>query len=593
MGYGSTPVAVRQQTQGRRAAAATALLLCACCAAFLSSNNIGGSLSVANHKQSDMATSRKQHIRAKKALHKWSDELTGFAEGKDNLGQLKNKMSSGSMDLPGAEKTDQNTCLNKKYAELLAAHKNEQVRNEGVIGDDFKEEKTGKDDYANARNKVALKDKSYKPVAAADAEAKVLAGFINALEIVEASKWIEAQTCEETQSCDEKTTKLINLLGPSAGSVDSAKTFVEQIKEDFPSLVHQCFILDCEPGKGLEHTSGGPKCNNCETGKSWNGETDAEPCADVKPGCEPGEGYSESTGRDVDATCIACESGKFSSSDSDEECGDHEVTTCEAGQELTAGTTDSDGVCSDCARGTFNPGSFNPDGTSFLLHGPHSRCLAHSTVSCPAGTESKEGNAFEDTFCDDCEGGTFSLGGGAACGPHGSTNCGPGFFHVPGTRSSTHSCRACPAGQFKAGENGGTHCSAITIATCPIGKQLTAGTGSSNGHCSNCPAGQVKETSGPGPCRAFEFTARAVSGHCHRYRSYKRYGSCAGNHARVDCATNYAAVDSRNTCFTMAKDTGAVAMAWHPEIGDCVAYFQPGGCRFTGVDWGYQYYTMH
>lgn len=85
-----------------------------------------------------------------------------------------------------------------------------------------------------------------------------------------------------------------------------------------------------------------------------------------------------------------------------------------------------------------------------------------------------------------------------------------GFFHVPGTRSSTHSCRACPAGQFKAGENGGTHCSAITIATCPIGKltdvqilailpdapncaqthrgsrvflgkQLTAGTGSSNG----------------------------------------------------------------------------------------------------------------
>ena len=246
MGYGSTPVAVRQQTQGRRAAAATALLLCACCAAFLSSNNIGGSLSVANHKQSDMATSRKQHIRAKKALHKWSDELTGFAEGKHNLGQLKNKISSGSMDLPGAEKTDQNTVTNDPlfffplfpssysassspathcvlsfdsytlmelvsglsvpqqevrratccpqeragatepgahppivpFQQQHAEHAHDllllQVRNEGVIGDDFKEEKTGKDDYANARNKVALKDKSYKPVAAADAEAKVL-----------------------------------------------------------------------------------------------------------------------------------------------------------------------------------------------------------------------------------------------------------------------------------------------------------------------------------------------------------------------------------------------------------------------------------
>ena len=45
-------------------------------------------------------------------------------------------------------------CLNKKYAELLDDHIHEQERNKGVIGDDFKEEKTGKDDYANARNKV-------------------------------------------------------------------------------------------------------------------------------------------------------------------------------------------------------------------------------------------------------------------------------------------------------------------------------------------------------------------------------------------------------------------------------------------------------
>ena len=79
-------------------------------------------------------------------------------------------------------------------------------------------------------------------------------------------------------------------------------------------------------------------------------------------------------------------------------------------------------------------------GTSFLLHGPHSRCLAHSTVSCPAGTESKEGNAFEDTFCDDCEGGTFSLGGGAACGPHGSTNCGPGDERSTIMPSNTVKC---------------------------------------------------------------------------------------------------------------------------------------------------------
>ena len=47
---------------------------------------------------------------------------------------------------------------------------------------------TGSDAYANARNKAALKDSSYKSVAVATAEMKILAGFMHAGEVVEASK---------------------------------------------------------------------------------------------------------------------------------------------------------------------------------------------------------------------------------------------------------------------------------------------------------------------------------------------------------------------------------------------------------------------
>ena len=122
--------------------------------------------------------------------------------------------------------------------------------------------------------------------------------------------------------------------------------------------------------------------------------------------------------------------------------------------ELPAGIA---GICNDCVTGTFSRGTAS-----------HSRCVPHTVVTCPAGQQSKEvrdpttwtihqhdgpnhlglwynvatrpsngpnhlglcalqGDSSTDTTCDDCEAGTFSLGGGAACGPHGSSECGPGF----------------------------------------------------------------------------------------------------------------------------------------------------------------------
>ena len=100
---------------------------------------------------------------------------------------------------------------------------------------------TGKDDYANARNKVALKDGSYLPVASATAEMKVLSGFMQATEVVEADAW--ATALEEGGDVPSDTVaNTITLLTPTLSAVASAKAFIEEVKVDFSDLVMHCFI---------------------------------------------------------------------------------------------------------------------------------------------------------------------------------------------------------------------------------------------------------------------------------------------------------------------------------------------------------------
>ena len=100
---------------------------------------------------------------------------------------------------------------------------------------------TGKDDYANARNKVALKDGSYLPVASATAEMKVLSGFMQATEVVEADAWATALG-EGGDVPSDTGANTITLLTPTLSAVASAKAFIEEIKVDFSDLVMHCFI---------------------------------------------------------------------------------------------------------------------------------------------------------------------------------------------------------------------------------------------------------------------------------------------------------------------------------------------------------------
>ena len=94
---------------------------------------------------------------------------------------------------------------------------------------------------ANARNKVSLKDDSYKPVAAAAAEAKVrpagllppltvlgvamsddrmtqvIGGFMHAEEVVEASKWLKEQDILTTVLAVDETVILLQPPLPLVG----------------------------------------------------------------------------------------------------------------------------------------------------------------------------------------------------------------------------------------------------------------------------------------------------------------------------------------------------------------------------------------
>ena len=101
---------------------------------------------------------------------------------------------------------------------------------------------TGKDDYANARNKVALKDGSYLPVASATAEMKVLSGFMQATEVVEADAWTTALEEGDDDPSDTDARNTITLLTPTLSAVASAKAFIEEVKVDFSDLVMHCFI---------------------------------------------------------------------------------------------------------------------------------------------------------------------------------------------------------------------------------------------------------------------------------------------------------------------------------------------------------------
>ena len=184
MAYGTTAtplVGAERQTRARLGAAAGLAVCCVAAVAILS-RPTGPITHVATFSHVQTAT----HL-----LDTWSVELAAIEEAHSEFSELRSSTGTGSVSLPESEKTDQSTCLNHVLKGLMDDLADEKTRNRGVIGDAFKDEGTGKEDYANARNKEALKDTSYKGVAEAASEVTILSSFMHSTEVIEASKWAE------------------------------------------------------------------------------------------------------------------------------------------------------------------------------------------------------------------------------------------------------------------------------------------------------------------------------------------------------------------------------------------------------------------
>lgn len=151
MAYGSTstPVGGAERQSSARLGAAGLAVCCVAAVAILSQPNNLAPVAVFSHVET-----------ATQLLNTWDADLTAIEKAHSRLSELRSVLNDNSVSLPESQKTDENTCLNNVLRGLMDGFTNETARNREVIGAAFKDEKTGKDDYSNARNEAALKDVS-------------------------------------------------------------------------------------------------------------------------------------------------------------------------------------------------------------------------------------------------------------------------------------------------------------------------------------------------------------------------------------------------------------------------------------------------
>jgi len=446
MAYGTTaPVTLAKPASSTRriAAAGVAVLLVGACVTALVSQHAG--LELTSHvQQGNLSAAQTDLV--------WEDRVKLFREFKLAVASSENLTSDVAIIDTG--KTSQSLCLNKKLADLTTSHEDQQTRNEGVIGDGpWTSKGTVYDDYSNSRNKVALKDSSYEEVATAKARVNLVSGFLKALEVEESAKMYETEM--EAPGFNDTNKPL---LAPTIRMVQDAREYVEMVKERFPDLVMECFVLDCKPGLGFYVTGGGNKCKPCEVGKTFNDQTDTEECAKNVDECGPGAKLVVSTAATVDSACGGCESGTFNAhTDGSTTCELYSVTSCAAGKELGTGSPDMDAECTACGTGKFQ---------SENNAGAHHKCTPHSDLECPLGQEEQDGTAEKDVACVTCPAGKTTYVTGEECRlPKAPITC------AAGHEISGGKCRACLPLTFK-DHHGSGKCVPHNIRSCTCEGQV-------------------------------------------------------------------------------------------------------------------------
>jgi len=182
--------------------------------------------------------------------------------------------------------------------------------------------------------------------------------------------------------------------------------------------------------------------------------------------------YADSTGSTSCSNCLA-DNGIVNAKEGASACFSNFLESCEPGQHLN-----TDGICTDCAAGKFQPyRSFAPD------------CR-----SCPPGKYSDVVKASTCKVCKD-----QATVGATTC----AAACPAGQYMPPGS-TDTSACVSCPAGKFNVlnGQSGASAC-----LNCPRNTYLDLVDVTSERSCYRCEKGK---TSAPGSTKPTDCVAQVV-----------------------------------------------------------------------------------
>ena len=243
-------------------------------------------------------------------------------------------------------------------------------------------------------------------------------------------------------------------------------------------------------------------CDYCSAGKA------TDRLAGVCELCGPGRFARASSDIGVVTECEACDYGRFTRSSGSSSCDIATTLNCSAGSALAeAPSTTNDGVCAQCDPGFFQP---ERDSTSteclVCTNGYSSQmgsttCETWTVLSCAAGYQLRPPNATSDGRCTECDPGRFqpvadSQSSTCTSWTYTHSECEAGFdvdlnlgkVFTAGSTVHDSTCDYCPAGQLANATVTAVGLS-IKCSECPPGRFST---GLFQGQvCRVCDAGTV------------------------------------------------------------------------------------------------------
>ena len=339
-------------------------------------------------------------------------------------------------------------------------------------------------------------------------------------------------------------------------------------QSDFDTL---CANKSCPVGQGVGDTQGSisNSCQTCTDGHFSASSTTGQCSPHTVTTCDAGEELTAGT-TSANGVCNTCETGKFQPDDNTvEPCSPHTVTSCDAGEELTAGTTSANGVCNICETGKFQPENDSAG-----------QCSAHTVTSCDAGEELTAGSTSANGVCNICETGNFQPEDGSAepCSAHNVTSCDAGEELTAGSTSADGVCNTCAYGNFQPYDGSTNACSAWNVTSCDAGYEL-AGSASADGVCNTCADGNFQpDDNTTSACSAWNVTS------CNAGYELTTEPSASANGVCTDCADGNFQPDENTTNACSAWnvttcDTG-YALSTHPSTST------DGACNYCAAGYG-------